>query len=586
MNLIKNKNLIYFSSLFLFVFLSIIFHLLIPSEFRDQRTKVDLISFLLFSIILFIKIIYFNWKFNDFFKSKLLDLFSYIIILLISYILFYVFFINNILAISIIFLLYISILIDSSINIKDIIKFTKNENQILDYFLIMFIGFLYILIVHLFEPVGDKDIEWITANRWLELPIDNEIPRRFADKLYQNLDPRDFLIGLDWTSSDRPPLMTGFILFFRPIFELVQIPSKSSAYAAGIGFQLIWIPILLKILRTWKISYLYSVIILLSFLSNGFIFYNSIFVWPKLGGAALLLYAFFIYQRDGLIEFKNTIIIAVLTSLAWLSHGGTSISIIPIVLIVFSRPKFFNLKYILISAVIVATLCLPWTAYQKVYDPPGNRLLKWHIGGQPNAIEKTLTETIKESYSNITIEEWTENRKLNFMRLFGDKFSYLSIMNPSSSERVVNDFYYFFRSHEIIILLSFILMTFLIFKKRFNFLIDELYKGRLFFTLLLLSLTFWILLLFIPKTTVIHQGSYLNNLIFMIILHIFLYKFSKPLLLLNTIIYVLYFSITYLPEYNSNFGNINYFSLFNLISLFFISLVVGIISLKRDSNNL
>ena len=52
-------------------------------------------------------------------------------------------------------------LIDSSINIKDIIKFTKNENQILDYFLIMFIGFLYILIVHLFEPVGDKDIEWI-----------------------------------------------------------------------------------------------------------------------------------------------------------------------------------------------------------------------------------------------------------------------------------------------------------------------------------------------------------------------------------------------------------------------------------------
>ena len=109
-----------------------------------------------------------------------MDLFSYIIVLLISYILFYVFFINNILAISIIFIIYISILIDSSINIKDIIKFTKNKNQILDYFLIIFIGFLYILIVHLFEPVGDKDIEWITANRWLELPIDNEIPRRFV----------------------------------------------------------------------------------------------------------------------------------------------------------------------------------------------------------------------------------------------------------------------------------------------------------------------------------------------------------------------------------------------------------------------
>ena len=90
--------------------------------------------------------------------------------------------------------------------------------------------------------------------------------------------------------------------------------------------------------------------------------------------------------------------------MAWLSHGGVSISIIPILLIVLTRPKFYKTRCLIISTTVVATLCLPWTAYQKLYDPPGDRLLKWHIGGQPNAIEKSLTRTIHESYSNISFE--------------------------------------------------------------------------------------------------------------------------------------------------------------------------------------
>ena len=584
MKLINNKNEIYGISIICFIFLSIIFHLLIPSEFRDQRTKIDLITFLLFCILFYITISYINWKFRKFVKYKSLESFIYpiLFLLLLSYISFYIFFINHILAITTISSLYLYLLIDSLINFKKFINYLKSDNQFSSYVVVLFVGFFYILVVHLFETIGDKNIEWITANRWINLPIDNEIPRRFADKMYQGHDPRNFLFGLDWSSSDRPPLLTGIILFFRPLFEFINIPSKSSAYAAGLGYQLIWIPILLNILRSIKINYFYSLIILLGFASNGFIFYNSIFVWPKLGAGALLLYAFFIYHKRGLLEFNDTIVIAILTALAWLSHSGLSLSILPIVFIVLCRPKFYQTKNILVATVVIASLCLPWLAYQKLYDPPGDRLLKWHIGGQPDAIDKNLTETIHESYSNITFEQWIENRKLNFLRLFGDRFSYLSFMNPSSSERIVNDFYFFFRSHEIIILLSCLLTIYLICRKRFTCLISEFYKGRLFLTLLFLSLTFWIFLLFMPKSTVIHQGSYLNNLILMIVLHIFLYKFSKPLLILNTIIYMFYFAITYFPEYNSNFGSINYFSLFNLISLILISILTSKKLIKRN----
>lgn len=581
-----NKNKVFCFSLIFFIHLSFIFHFAIPSEFRDRGTKIDLISFLLFSFFLFIKIIYINWKIDNYFRPKIWELFVYpiIILFLFSYILFFIYLVKHNLAILIVVCLYLYIFIETIINFKKFINYANTGDQLLNFFFISFIGFFYILVVHLFETIGDRNIEWITANRWIELPIDNEIPRRFADKLYNGLDPRGFLSVLDWSSSDRPPLMTGFILFFRPVFEFLQIPSESSAYAAGIGFHLIWIPILLNILRSLKISLLFSVIILLGFVFNGFIFYNTVFVWPKLGAGALLIYAFFIYNRVGLLEIKNTIIIAILSSLAWLSHGGVSISIVPILLIVLARPKFYKIKYLIISASVVAILCLPWTAYQKLYDPPGDRLLKWHIGGQPNAIEKSLTETIHESYSNITFDQWIENRKLNFMRLFGDHFLYLSSFHPSSSQRIVNDFFFFFRSQEIIILLSLFLTIYLLFKKRFKYLVSDLYKGRLYLILLFLSLIFWVFLLFMPKSTVIHQGSYLNNLILMITLYIFLYKYSKLLLILNTLTNTIYFSTTYLPKSNLDFGNINYFSLFNLISLVLILLTLGITFLVNITN--
>lgn len=571
------KRLKVFSFCFIFILLILFITFQICGKFV-QGTILDLISFFIFSFLFFLNLNYISLKSRILLKTKsnfsLIQSISFL--LLFSYILFYSYFLQNRLSIICIIVIQISIFFDIFINTRKFLIISYSSDRVLNFFAFFIIGIFYILAARLFEPLNDIHLESIAGYRWMSLPTDNQIPRIFADKLYQNLDPRDFEVGIGWTSSDRPPLCTSFILLFRPFFELLNIPTKTSSYSITIGFQLIWIPVLLNILNSWKINRVYSFMILLSFAFNGFIFHNSIYTWPKLGAGALLLYAFFIYHKNGLLKTHNTIIISILTSLAWLSHGGVSISIIPILLIVICRPKYFKVKQFIIAGAIAASLCLPWTAYQKLYDPPGDRLLKWHIGGQPEAIDKSLSETIYESYSSTSIEEWIENRKLNFLRLFGDSFSYLSITSSSSSQRIGNDFYFFFRSHEITILLSCLLAIYLILKRGCKSTMHDMYKGRLFLSLLFLSLTFWILLLFMPKSTVTHSGSYLNNLVLMIILHIFLYKFSKPLLILNTIIYFIYFSTTYLPEYNSNFGNINYFSLFNLISLFVISIFAGL----------
>jgi hypothetical protein len=543
-----------------------------------QSTILDLISFSLFSFLFFLNLNYISLRTRILLKTKsnVILVQSILFLLLISYIFFYIYLIQNKLSIICIIVIQILIFIDIFINKKKFLIISYNYERILNFSAFFIIGIFYILAARLFEPLNDIHLESIAGYRWMSLPTDNQIPRIFADKLYNNFDPRDFEVGVGWTSSDRPPLCTSFILLFRPFFEFLNIPTKTSSYSTTIGFQLIWIPVLLNILHILKINRVYSFIILLSFTFNGFIFHNSIYTWPKLGAGALLLYAFFIYHKNGLLKTHNTIIMSILTALAWLSHGGVSISIIPILLIVICRPKFFKIKQFIIAGAIVASLCLPWTAYQKLYDPPGDRLLKWHIGGQPEAINKSLSDTIYESYSSTSIEEWIENRKSNLLLLFGNSFSYLSIINSSSSQRIGNDFYFFFRSHEITIILSCLLLIYLILKRGFTSTMQSIHQGRLFLNLLFLSLTFWIFLLFMPNSTVIHSGSYLNNLVLMMILHIFLYKFSKPLLILNTIIYFFYFSVTYLPEYNSNFGNINYFSLFNLISLFVVSFFAGI----------
>jgi hypothetical protein len=61
---------------------------------------------------------------------------------------------------------------------------------------------------------------------------------------------------------------------------------------------------------------------------TGLTIFHSIYVWPKLGGAAFAVGAFVLYAQARPRGVPAMIGLAVLAGLAWLSHGGTVFSLL------------------------------------------------------------------------------------------------------------------------------------------------------------------------------------------------------------------------------------------------------------------
>jgi hypothetical protein len=69
-------------------------------------------------------------------------------------------------------------------------------------------------------------------------------------------------------------------------------------------------------------------------------------------------------------------------------------------------------------AVIVA----PWQCYQKFVDPPGNRLLKWHIAGVIPIDDRGFFATLIDSYRHLSGAAWWHARVENFIAMLGDEW--------------------------------------------------------------------------------------------------------------------------------------------------------------------
>jgi hypothetical protein len=43
----------------------------------------------------------------------------------------------------------------------------------------------------------------------------------------------------------------------------------------------------------------------------------------------------------------------------------------------------------------------PWLAYQRLHEPPGNRLLKWHLAGSPAIDQRGVLATLRDRYAEV-----------------------------------------------------------------------------------------------------------------------------------------------------------------------------------------
>lgn len=365
--------------------------------------------------------------------------------------------------------------------------------------------------------------------RFLNLPIDNSIPYLFSERLWHSTQ-EPFLVG-DWHASDRPPLQSGFILLDRALLEPF-IPGLNNqalpalAFGVGLTTQTLWLPAMYAALRSLRFSSRATLFGLATAAITPVIFINSLYTWPKLLSATLLVTAITICVEMlfvGGLSATKFIMAGTGVALSMLAHGASAFALpifVGITLFLVLRrkkqlPFIRRIKALGAGLAVSLLLYAPWFVYQRFVDPPGDRLIKWHLAGLiPPSENLSLLEVFKRQFSQLDPEFWATSRVQNIDVIFG----FTSLRNTFTSGGLSIDFLrnldFFSLVPSLAISILLCLMLFVQFVAQPKKLIES-YRSNQFrvrlglFCLLSLSVVLWILMMFLPGSTLIHHGSHL-----------------------------------------------------------------------------
>jgi len=280
---------------------------------------------------------------------------------------------------------------------------------------------LVLLFVSWGEAVGGTE-----ANRFFfnDLrPNDNFLPRGFARDLLSW--DRSKLSGLDpagWRNADRPPLQSGILLALGgPL-----LADRFSPYlGAGILCQILAALSLVTLRERGLLSKRAFHLSLALYALTGLIFFYTVYVWPKLLAAGFVICAvaamhrLVVGDRPGRGDHWT---LALSAGFAMLSHGAAVFSLLAFGLVYgLLAVRRGRLKALMAGVLLALTLYAPWIGYQKLVDPPGDRLLKMHLAGIHHVDEEIgAAEAIADAYGRLDLAQIVEWKALNFQSLLGN----------------------------------------------------------------------------------------------------------------------------------------------------------------------
>jgi hypothetical protein len=327
----------------------------------------------------------------------------------------------------------------------------------------------------------------------------------------------------DWLSSDRPPLQTGIVLLEYPF----AIKPRTTAYLViSVLLQSFWAPALWCFVESFAIPRHINSWLIAATLFTGFVLVNTLFVWPKLLAAAYTIGGLTLILATRFLPlFREQKIIACLAgallAFGFLAHGGTAFAVLGLfpVLIALQR---LRPKSLLWMALGFFALYTPWILYQKLYEPPGNRLLKMHLAGVQQRDTRSFGTALTEAYRSQTWQQIVQVRRSNFKLAFdresewylsGSHFLRQSAYDlvhgsntavvPASAIRSLQ-FFSFFPALGILSLGPYFLLGGL--RKEWR---NPLWRaGILIWFYVGCTLVIWSSLMFNRNAATIHQGSY------------------------------------------------------------------------------
>lgn len=251
------------------------------------------------------------------------------------------------------------------------------------------------------------------------LPTDNEIPRYFANWFFEHGHNGTPPLFADWLFSDRPPLQVGYVLAQRPFgWDAAGLQYQ----VLGVVVQQLWIVGMWALLCAARLRPLARGLLMFATMVSDIAILHGFFIWPKLLAAAFLLGALSMVLCDEWPRLARrplfAALFAALCALAMLAHGASAFVIIPLLIFAAVRglPSWRTLG---IAALVGVALLGPWSAYQHFVDPPGNRLLKWQLGGFVPIDKRGTVETIIDGYRQAGFLRTLENKWGNVTQMVG-----------------------------------------------------------------------------------------------------------------------------------------------------------------------
>jgi hypothetical protein len=268
---------------------------------------------------------------------------------------------------------------------------------------------------YLFYPAG-----WST---------DNQIPLTVAQILAGGSSLGDVTFG-PWKVSDRTPLLA--CLLFPAVTLLRHFPHVLSSgteriilQMCSLGIQNSWILPVWVVLRRLRFGQRECVVALLLLAATPFIFFNTVYVWPKLLAATFCLIQY-VYlglpEKEDHPTYFPIVVSGIAAGLAVMSHGSAAIAVLAIYLVALSKGFRARWPYLALSGAVSAVVVAPWLIWSKTVAPTINPLPRFLLTADFGFSEKTprgVLQSAFQMYGNMPLSTWLQAKLAALKTLAG-----------------------------------------------------------------------------------------------------------------------------------------------------------------------
>jgi hypothetical protein len=304
---------------------------------------------------------------------------------------------------------------------------------------------------------------------------DNQIPTTTARLLAQGTILSEWRFG-SWRLSDRTPLLASLLypaaVVTRDFADhLDRSITSMTLQICGFGIQNCWLLPAWIIFRRVRFRWHECVLAALLLAATPFIFFNSVYIWPKLLTAtfclAQYLYLVPLSRKFALPHRIRSALGGTAGALAILSHAASAVAVVGVFIAAFyvfknarrpesnvsalERVKAFGSRWRwgLVSVLTSMLVLLPWLLWTSFGFPSSNALPKYFLTGGFGfeAPRESVAHAALQFYRTLTLKQWLISKGLDLGTLggfcHGDLYKPLRIFTPPSALQSVRAFQFF-----------------------------------------------------------------------------------------------------------------------------------------------